>query len=229
MKNGIQTDRELGPVISIRIYRCDDFYIETILICFPPAMSLGGPSSSQLDSKHAISTSSKHREDRDQGTVDAAAGPSDVPPTTAAATKPKRKNKNKGSGSATPVPQGERKAAAALEEASFENNCDFIAFGLADDDHREEAKEEISEREWDKGKKKAGGRDAGGGRKRKADFDRNDGYNNKKERTDAASRKAPWVEDVDWEGSTNVAELCVFFVEGLGWVIPDDMLDFIEK
>ena len=179
-------------------------------------MSLSGPSSPQLDSKDAISTSSKHREDRDQGTVDAAAGPSDVSPTTAAATKLKRKSKNKGSGSATPVPQGERKATAALEEASFENDGDFIALGLVDDDHREEAKEEIREREWDKGKKKAGERDSGGGRKRKVDFDRNDGYNNKKERTNAASRKAPWIDDVDWEGSTNVAELYVFFFEGLG-------------
>jgi non-canonical poly(A) RNA polymerase PAPD5/7 len=154
---------------------------------------------------------------------------SDVSPTTAAATKLKRKSKNKGSGSATPVPQGERKATAALEDASFENNTDFIAFGLVDDDHRKEAREDIREREWDKGKKKAGERDGGGGRKRKADFDRNDGYNNKKERTDAASRKAPWVEDVDWDGSTNVAELYVLFFEGLGWVMTDDMLDFIEK
>ena len=192
-------------------------------------MSLGEPSSSKLDSKCAIGTSSKHREDH-EGTVDAAAGPSDVSPTTAA-TKLKRKSKNKGSGSKTPVPQDERNTAAALEEASFENNGDFIAFGLVDDDHREGAKEEIREREWDKGKRKAAERDGGGGRKRKVDFDRDDGYNNKKERTNAASRKAPWVADVDWERSTNVAELYVFFFweRGLGWVMTDDMLDFIKK
>jgi len=185
-------------------------------------MSFGGPSGSQLDSENTIGTSSRHREDRDQGTVDAAAGPSDVSPT-AAATKLKRKSKNKGSGSATPVPKGERKAAAALEEASFENNGDFIAFGLVDDDHREKANEDIREREWDKGKRKAGERDGGGGRKRKADFDRNDGYNNKKERTDAASRKAPWVADVDWEASTNVAELYAFFFweRRRTWLVDD--------
>ena len=170
----------------------------------------GEPSSPQLDPKHAIGTSSKHQEDRFQGTVDAAAGPSDVT-RTAAVPKLKRKGKNKGSGSATPVSQGERNAAAALEEASFENNGDFIAFGSVNDDHPEEVKEDIREREWDKGKRKAGERDSGGGRRRKADFDRNDGYNNKKERIDAASRKAPWVADVDWEGSTNVAELYVSF------------------
>lgn len=31
----------------------------------------------------------------------------------------------------------------------------------------------------------------------------------KKERMDAASRKAPWLADVDWEGCTNVAQLYV--------------------
>ena len=185
-------------------------------------MTLGGPSSPQLDSKHAIGRSSKRREDRDRGTVDAAAGPSGVSPTTAA-TKLKRKSKNKGSGSATPVPQGELKAAAALEESSFENNGDFIAFGLVDGHPREKAKEDVRERDWDKGKRKAGERDGGSGRKRKADFDRNDGYHNKKERTDAASRKAPWVADVDWEASTNVAELYAFFFWGRGrtWLADD--------
>jgi non-canonical poly(A) RNA polymerase PAPD5/7 len=179
-------------------------------------MSLSGPSSSQLDSKDEIRTRRKYREDRDQGTVDAAAGPSNV--AAAAATKPKRKGKGKGSGTATPIPQGEPKSPVAFEEPSFENNGDFIAFGSIDDDHRKEEKEDTRVRDWDKGKGKVkvGERDGGGGKRSKADTDRNDWYNNKKGRTDAASRKAPWANNVDWEGSANVAELYAFFLRNPG-------------
>ncbi|KAH9997620.1 Nucleotidyltransferase, partial [Russula vinacea] len=89
---------------------------------------------------------------------------------------------------------------------------DFIAFRLEDGPElpahsHKESKEEPRERDWDKGKGRAHERDGIGGRKRKADLDRGDGYNNKKERLDAASRKAPWVTNVDWEGSANVSEL----------------------
>ena len=53
------------------------------------------------------------------------------------------------------------------------------------------------------------GRD-GVGRKRKADeVDLEDGYASKKERVAAASRRAPWARDVDWDGCSNVAELYV--------------------
>ncbi|KAI0005940.1 hypothetical protein BJV74DRAFT_760958 [Russula compacta] len=172
-------------------------------------MSLDGPSSSRPDSKDEIGTSHKNREDREPGVLDAAAGPSN---TTVGATKLKRRSKAKGSGAATPIPQGEQKSLAVFEEPSFENNGDFIAFGLDDgprvlDNLRKEDEEGPRERDWEQGKGKMREGDGGGGKKRKADFDRNDGYNNKKERTDAASRKAPWVTDVDWEGSANVAEL----------------------
>jgi hypothetical protein len=198
------------PLIKLSIRRSDAIHLQTFLIYFPPSMSLGEPSSSQLDPKDEIGTSRKHREDRDQSTVDAAAGPSKV---SAAATKPKRRSKGKGSGTATPVPRAEPKSPVAFEEPSFENNGDFIAFGTIDDDHRKEEKEDTRVRDWDKGKGKASERDGGGGggKRSKADFDRNDGYKKKKERTDAASRKAPWVNDVDWEGSANVAELYAFF------------------
>ena len=49
------------------------------------------------------------------------------------------------------------------------------------------------------------------GTKRKYEmvFDPNDGYSNKKQRTDAASRKAPWVAGLDWERCNNVAEMYV--------------------
>ncbi|TFY59950.1 hypothetical protein EVG20_g7606 [Dentipellis fragilis] len=39
------------------------------------------------------------------------------------------------------------------------------------------------------------------------EFDPDDGYENKKQRLDAASRKAPWVVDVDWDSCANVAEM----------------------
>ncbi|KAI0256600.1 hypothetical protein BJV78DRAFT_1117458 [Lactifluus subvellereus] len=172
-------------------------------------MPPNGSSSSRIGSNDEFGTSDRRCGGREQDIVDAAAGPSNTP---AAATKPKRRSKSNGSGAATPVPLDGQKSPGAFEEPSFENNDDFIAFGLEDEpenheNHHREDKEEPREREWDKGKGKARERDDGGGRKRKADFDRNDGYNNKRERMDAASRKAPWVTEVDWDGSTNVAEL----------------------
>lgn len=174
------------------------------------AMPLGEPPSSQLDSRNEIS---EHRDDRKRGTLDVASGPSNV---SAAAPKLKRRSKGSGSGPATLVTPREQKSPVAFEEPSFENNSDFIAFRLGDgpeihDPLRKEPEQEPRERDWDKGKGKAHEGDSIAGRKRKADLDRNDGYNNKKERLDAASRKAPWVMDVDWEGSANVAELFVFF------------------
>jgi non-canonical poly(A) RNA polymerase PAPD5/7 len=190
----------------------DALHLKTILVCFIPAMPLDGPSSSKLDSKYEIGASGKYREDGERGTSDMTAGPSNI---STAPTKPKRRSKGKGSGQATPVTPTKQKAPTAVEEPSFENNSDFIALGLEDDSEvhdrsRKEDKEEPPEREWDKGKGKAQDRDNVGGKKRKADFDRNDGYN-KKERMDAASRKAPWVTDVDWEGCANVAELSASF------------------
>ena len=176
---------------------------------FFSTMPLGEPPSSQLDSRNEIS---KHREDRERGTLDMASGPSNV---SAAAPKLKRRSKGTGPGPATLVTPGEQKSPVAFEEPSFENNGDFIAFRLGDgpevhDPLRKESEQEPRERDWNKGKGKAHESDTVAGRKRKADLDRSDGYNNKKERLDAASRKAPWVMDVDWEGSANVAELFVF-------------------
>jgi non-canonical poly(A) RNA polymerase PAPD5/7 len=178
-------------------------------------MQTSGPSSSRIDSKDEFGTNLEDPGGRDQDIVVAVAGPSKTP---ASATKLKRRSKSKGSGAAAPVPLDERKSPSALgEPSSFENNGDFIAFGLEEDEpdiheplHRE-AKGEPRERERDRGKDRARERDDAGGRKRKAEFDRNDGYSNKRERTNAASRKAPWVADVDWEGSMNVADLYAFF------------------
>lgn len=65
-------------------------------------------------------------------------------------------------------------------------------------DSRENGQGNGHTREWDRGK-----------RKYDMIFDPSDGYQNKKQRTDAKSRLAPWVEEVDWEGCENAAELCV--------------------
>jgi DNA polymerase sigma len=77
-------------------------------------------------------------------------------------------------------------------------------------------------REWDKGKVGESSRDGArrrdnpreqdrnrGKRKHEMIFDLDDGYSNKKQRTDASSRKAPWVAGVDWDKCNNVAEMCV--------------------
>lgn len=78
------------------------------------------------------------------------------------------------------------------------------------------------EREWDRGKARERSRerekdkDVGeSGHKRKYEmvFDPSDGYANKKQRTDASSRKAPWVNHLDLDSCNNVAEMCVFIRE----------------
>lgn len=67
-----------------------------------------------------------------------------------------------------------------------------------------------NERERDQGKVRERSRGRGGEpmKKRKHDaIDFEDGYANKKQRMNAASRKAPWVYDVEWEECRNVAEM----------------------
>lgn len=77
----------------------------------------------------------------------------------------------------------------------------------------EKSKPPHSEREWDRGKdardndRRDRRNDPDSSRKRKHD-DYDDGYTNKKERMDAASRKCPWVNGLDLERCRNVAEMC---------------------
>ncbi|KAJ7178821.1 hypothetical protein C8R43DRAFT_871690 [Mycena crocata] len=74
-------------------------------------------------------------------------------------------------------------------------------------------------REWDR-------------RKRRYDmvFDPSDGYQNKKQRTDAKSRLVPWVEHVHWEGCENTAELFHREVEGfVNWISPTPQEDEIRR
>lgn len=115
------------------------------------------------------------------------------------------------------------------EEKSF-LEADFIAFSFDDDElesHDEEHEDmdpkgkgkqraaspsargkDSYAREWDKGKSRLANDDRNHGRKRKVDeVDLNDGYENKKQRVNAASRRAPWVWDVDWDSCRNVAEM----------------------
>ncbi|KAF7337841.1 Poly(A) RNA polymerase cid14 [Mycena venus] len=73
-------------------------------------------------------------------------------------------------------------------------------------------------REWDRGK-----------RKYDMVFDPSDGYQNKKQRTDANSRLAPWVDHVDWDGCETAAELFHREVEGfVNWISPTPQEDEIR-
>lgn len=97
--------------------------------------------------------------------------------------------------------------------------ADFIPFSFSDPEEPAEpapAQEDWPPtREWDRGKGKSrekererGDERESAGRKRKVeevDFD--DGYANKKQRVAAASRRAPWVNNVDWDRCANVAEM----------------------
>ena len=162
-------------------------------------MPLEGPSSS----RNTAATGHNHSESHGTGAATGLVNGSSTP------AKPKR-NKGKGSGTATPLLDKE-KLPATFEGPSFEDNVDFIAFELEPHELSSKGEQEdlpVGERDRDAPKFRE--RDGGDSKKRTLDFDQNDGYNNKKERTNAASRKAPWVTDVDWEGSINVAELYAF-------------------
>ncbi|KAI0672801.1 hypothetical protein C8Q78DRAFT_970483 [Trametes maxima] len=125
-------------------------------------------------------------------------------------------------------------------ESSFVE-ADFIAFALSEPEDVQPAQEDRPpEREWDKGKSKGRGkekeRERGGGgehagRKRKVeevDFD--DGYTNKKQRVAAASRKAPWAQDVDWESCANVAEALHNEVEAfVNYISPTPVEDEVRS
>ncbi len=102
---------------------------------------------------------------------------------------------------------------AANGENSFGND-DFVAFSFSDSEEADKQSARASSppvREWDRGKVKGNDREEHAGRKRKVEeFDFDDGYANKKQRVAAASRKAPWAQDVDWDKCANVAEMYVY-------------------
>ena len=122
--------------------------------------------------------------------------------------------------------EGPRRASGnAVNGENAFGNDDFIAFSLSDTEEAEKhAARESSPpvREWDRGKVKGKEREEHAGRKRKVEeVDFNDGYANKKQRVAAASRRAPWARDVDWDKCTNVAEMYVhpFSLRRLGQCI----------
>jgi non-canonical poly(A) RNA polymerase PAPD5/7 len=82
---------------------------------------------------------------------------------------------------------------------------DFLPFELSESESDAQAPPRPT-REWDEGKPEE--RDRKGKRKDRG-YEREDGYENKKQRVNAASRRAPWVVDVEWERCSNVAEMCV--------------------
>ncbi|KAJ7029399.1 hypothetical protein C8F04DRAFT_1265053 [Mycena alexandri] len=73
-------------------------------------------------------------------------------------------------------------------------------------------------REWDRNK-----------RKYDMIFDPSDGYQNKKQRTDAKSRLAPWVDQVNWDGCKSAAQMLHREVEGfVNWISPTPQEDEIR-
>ncbi|KDR67548.1 hypothetical protein GALMADRAFT_1079828 [Galerina marginata CBS 339.88] len=88
-----------------------------------------------------------------------------------------------------------------------------------------------SEREWDRSKVEETDRGRNGRHKRKHgdDYDRDDGYANKKQRMDAASRKCPWVRGLDLQRCQNVAEMLHKEVEAfVHWISPSPVEDEIR-
>ncbi|KAG6829239.1 hypothetical protein H0H87_012199 [Tephrocybe sp. NHM501043] len=61
-----------------------------------------------------------------------------------------------------------------------------------------------NDRNRDRNQKRDRGADSYGTKRK---FDPNDGYANKKQRTDASSRKSPWIAGLDWTRCRHVAEL----------------------
>jgi len=115
---------------------------------------------------------------------------------------------------------GSPKASTNGIHGDFAAGDDFIAFGVSD--HEEEGGgEPFPSSSFDlKGKRReAAPLEPHSGEKRSIDqmrFNEEDGYTNKKQRMDAASRLTPWVNDVDWESCRNMAEMCVFSFQLFG-------------
>ncbi|EKM82354.1 hypothetical protein AGABI1DRAFT_52475, partial [Agaricus bisporus var. burnettii JB137-S8] len=129
--------------------------------------------------------------------------------------------------------------------------AEYIALGDSDDDEREDVRNEgylerksekargkepvrepspRYERDWDRGKP-GRRRSRERGRKRTHDaIDYDDGFANKKQRLDAASRKAPWIYDVDWDSCRNVSEMLHKEVEAFTkWMAPTPIEDEIRE
>jgi len=111
---------------------------------------------------------------------------------------------------------GQTKIVPRTSTAFVEDYIALFSDGEEAQNEKDKSKESVREaqpannREWDQGKVRERSRGRGGEstKKRKHDaVDFEDGYANKKQRMNAASRKAPWVYDIDWEDCRNVAEM----------------------
>jgi non-canonical poly(A) RNA polymerase PAPD5/7 len=97
----------------------------------------------------------------------------------------------------------------AIPEPTATFGDDFLGFIPSDDDDdTPERGSPKPTREWDAGKP-ARIDNRGRDRNRQRDHERDDGYANKKQRLNASSRRAPWVDDIEWEDCANVSEMCV--------------------
>jgi hypothetical protein len=92
---------------------------------------------------------------------------------------------------------------------------DFIPFDFSDDE-KEEGKDVTPVVSPGKGKGKGrdlanqDARSVGGVKRMLLEMEDDDGYANKKQRTDAASRLTPWIDYVKWDNCRNLAELYVY-------------------
>nr|VWP00205.1 2-oxoisovalerate dehydrogenase subunit alpha (EC (Branched-chain alpha-keto acid dehydrogenase E1 component alpha chain) [Ganoderma boninense] len=148
-------------------------------------------------------TSNRRARRKEKQRQNAEAGPSGAQP--ASSSKPPS--------AAAEGPKLATRNAANGDRGNSFGNDDFIAFSLSDSEEADRQSARASSppvREWDRGKPKGKGKDREehAGRKRKVEeVDFNDGYANKKQRVAAASRRAPWTQDVDWDRCANVAEM----------------------
>ncbi|KAF8625741.1 hypothetical protein AX17_006768 [Amanita inopinata Kibby_2008] len=155
-------------------------------------------------------------------------------------TRPSSSNDRSYSGGDAGNEAGEAKNAVI---GTFEKGEDFIALLPSEDsDHGSQSKSTVarkdetaegrkdkgkgrevspSTREWDRGKVRDDDDRQHGKRRYDMIFDFNDGYSNKRQRVDANSRKAPWLERFDWESCKNVAEMLHREVKAfVDWVSP---------
>lgn len=145
-----------------------------------------------LDSRHVS-------DDHNGGAVSNAAGPS-----------------SQSSSRASPIPLGIPPAMASASSqdgprvtpGGFATDVDFIPFDFSDDEKEEEDVTPVVSPGKGKGRDLS---DRGGqiGAKRPAELMEEDGYANKRQRTDAISRLTPWIDSVKWDDCRNLAELYV--------------------
>ncbi|KAF9478502.1 hypothetical protein BDN70DRAFT_906733 [Pholiota conissans] len=117
-------------------------------------------------------------------------------------------------------------------EIVADNSLGKVVERLKAEKERDDTRSKVrtSEREWDRGKSERRDRrdDREPSRKRKHE-DYDDGYANKKERLDAASRKCPWVNGLDLERCRNVAEMMHKEVESfVDWISPTPVEDEVR-